>query len=110
MNRRLARLQRDPHFDDARRCLGRRHSLTTGVLLDPLSTYGRHELAAETPLTYRLTDLPIELAPVSCAAEPTAAGAWRYTLGQRVESKRRGENAQLVSTAWDAKTFDLKKQ
>jgi|NorSeaMetagenome_1021524.scaffolds.fasta_scaffold276944_1 hypothetical protein len=78
MNRRLARLQRDPHFDDARRRLGRRHSLTTGVLLDPLSTYGRHELAAETPLTYRLTDLPIELAPVSCAAEPTAAGAWRY--------------------------------
>ena len=39
MNRRLARLQRDPHFDDARRCLGRRHSLTTGVLLDPLSSH-----------------------------------------------------------------------
>ena len=90
MNRRLARLQRDPHFDDARRRLGWRHSLTTGVLLDPLSTYGRHELAAETPLTYRLTDLPIELAPVSCAAyaPPSRPPREHGVIGQRVESNQ----------------------
>ena len=58
MNRRLARLQRDPHFDDARRRLGRRHSLTTGVLLDPLRLT---DVTSLRPKHRLLTGLPTYL-------------------------------------------------